>query len=199
MAQEDTKLYMELQMEELKNSLGVEKESEAQKAAAEEKNRIQREKNAKVAAMYDDAAEYEADLAGFEAELEIVKNNKLSEIAKSLKEAFPEEERDFGAELDTIIKAGWTHYVEVEESHPKEQLAIIESANFSNALEKLNAAYPEYKNFEADIRKLLEKRWENLIAIKKEHIKQELAEIKTTGLKPKYVKRVYEQYHGIKK
>lgn len=198
MAQEDTKLYMELQMEELKSSLEAKKDQKTLEAA-EEKNRIQREKNAKVAAMYDDAAEYEADLAGFEAELEIVKANELKNIATALKEAFPDEERDFGTELDTILKAGWTHYVEVEESHPKEQLEIINATSFSDALERLSAAYPDYKNFEADIRALLHKRWENLIEIKKEHIKQELAEIKTTGLKPKYVKRVYEQYHGIKK
>ena len=60
---------------------------------------------------------------------------------------------------------------------------------FNQSVEKLGA------DFEDDIRGILIKRWDNIIAIKKEHIKQELAEIKTTGLKPKYVKRVYEQFN----
>ena len=95
---------------------------------------------------------------------------------------------------------GWTHFVEVEKTHPKEQLELIKETEFGDVVEKLNAAYPDYNgDFEAEIRDLLVKRWENLIAIKKEHIAQELAEIKTTGLKPKFVKRVYEQVHGIVK
>ncbi len=90
--------------------------------------------------------------------------------------------------------------VDVEKTHPKEQLALIKETEFGDVVEKLSAAYPDHTgDFEADVRNFLVKRWENLIAIKKEHIKQELAEIKTTGLKPKYVKRVYEQFHGIVK
>lgn len=201
MAQEQTKRYMELQMEELKATYGIseEQKSEQDRLKEEKKLELQREKNAKIAAMYEDAAEYEADLEGFKAELEIVNANKLKDIAKALRSAFPDEERDFCAELDTIVETGWNFYVNEEQSHPQEQLKIVQESSFSELLENLESAYPEYKDFEKDIRALLTKRWQNLIAIKEEHVKQELAEIKTTGLKPKYVKRVYEQFHGIAK
>ena len=196
MAANETKRYMELQMEELKATYGV--DDEENKASA--KKKADNSKNAQIAKMYEDAAEYEADLKGFEEELEVVNANDLKDIASALTKEFPEEERDYAEELETILQAGWAYLVEVEQTHPKEQLELIKEMKFADALEKLNAAYPEYEgDFEKDIRSLLVKRWENLIAIKKEHIKQELAEIKTTGLKPKYVKRVYEQFHGIVK
>ena len=190
MSQERTKLYLELQMEELKATYGV-TEEEKKKSDANDA------RNAEIAKMYDDAAEYEADLALFEAELAIVNANKLEDIPTALKAAFSDEERDYAAEIQTILNAGWAHYV-AEGTHPKEQLEIVSNATIENVVERLCAIYGDKRDsFEADIRKLLVKRWENLIAIKKEHIKQELAEIKTTGLKPKYVKRVYEQFHGI--
>jgi molybdopterin converting factor small subunit len=197
MADTDTKRYMELQMEELKATLDTDEEEEKKKTLKKQANNA---KNAEIAKMYEDAAEYEADLKGFEEELEIVNANELKNIASALVEQFPEEERDYALELQTIIEAGWTHFIEVEQTHPKEQLEIIKKTDFGDVVEALNKAYPDYSgDFEKDVRALLVKRWENLIAIKKEHVKQELAEIKTTGLKPKYVKRVYEQYHGIAK
>lgn len=197
MSEKETKRYMELQMEELKESYGVSSEKNDKDAKKSDANR---EKNAEIAKMYDDAAEYEEDLKGFEEELEIVNANELKDIAAALIQKFPNEERDYALELRTILETGWTHFVEVEKTHPKEQLELIQETEFSDVVEKLNASYPDYNgDFETDIRNLLVKRWENLIAIKKEHIKQELAEIKTTGLKPKYVKRVYEQFHGIAK
>jgi hypothetical protein len=193
MSEKKTKLYLELQMEELKATYGV---TEEEKKITPQSNT----KNAEIAKMYEDAAEYEADLKGFEEELEIVNANKLADIATALRKKFPDEERDYEREIQAILDAGWLNYVEVDQTHPKEQLEILKDANISNIVEKLSAAYPNNEAaFEADVRKLLVKRWGNLIAIKKEHIKQELAEIKTTGLKPKYVKRVYEQFHGIVK
>jgi len=200
MAAKETKRYLELQMEELKEVYGV---TEEEKQASEEKLKKlekQREKNAEIAKMYEDAAEYEEDLKGFEEELAIVKITPLKDIAVELRVKFPEEERDYADELNVILETGWKHFVEVENSHPQEQLELIKSTDFADVLEKLCEMYPAYEgDFESDIRELLIKRWENLVAIKKEHVSQELAEIKTTGLKPKYVKRVYEQYHGIKK
>ncbi|MBN2816615.1 MAG: hypothetical protein JXQ67_08020 [Campylobacterales bacterium] len=199
MAGEETKLYLELQMEELKATYGIseDEKSEQEKLKEQRKQEIQRAKNAEIAKMYDDAAEYEADLEGFKAELEIVHANELSNIATALREAFPDEERDFAQELDTIVQTGWAYFVNEEQSHPQEQLEIVNNTTFAHLLPSLQEAYPDYKSFEKEIRELLTKRWENLIAIKEEHIKQELAEIKTTGLKPKYVKRVYQQFHGI--
>lgn len=190
MAEKRTKLYLELQMEELKATYGV---TDEEKKKSEETNA----RNAEIAKMYDDAAEYEADLKLFEEELAVVNASRLEDVVSALKSTFHDEERDYAQEVQTILNAGWSHYV-AEGTHPSEQLAIVESSTIENVVERLSSAYPEQKeSFEADVRRLLTKRWENLIAIKKEHIKQELAEIKTTGLKPKYVKRVYEQYHGI--
>jgi hypothetical protein len=118
-------------------------------------------------------------------------NSVASGIKRVLEWRFPETEKD-------VVEIGWTHFVEVEGTHPKEQLLLIKALAFNDIVKTLSEKYPDYSgDFEADIRKLLVKRWENLIAIKKEHIKQEIAEIKTMGLKPNYVKRVYEEYHGL--
>ncbi len=195
MADQKTKRYLEIQMEELKAAHAVEEDS-----APKKNNSRDNSKNAEIAKMYEDAAEYEEDLKGFEEELEIVNANELKDIAASLIQKFPNEERDYAQELRTILETGWTHFVDVAKTHPKEQVELIKETEFGDVVGKLSAAYPDYKgDFETDVRDLLVKRWENLTAIKKEHIKQELAEIKTTGLKPKYVKRVYEQFHGIVK
>jgi hypothetical protein len=200
MADKETKRYMELQMEELKAAHGENADEETPTPKKSNDNNAKNAKNAEIAKMYEDAAEYEEDLKGFEEELEIVNANELKDIAAALIQKFPNEERDYAQELRTILEMGWTHFVEVEGTHPKEQLELIKETEFGDVVEKLSTAYPDYNgDFEMDIRGLLVKRWENLIAIKKEHIQQELAEIKTTGLKPKYVKRVYEQFHGIKK
>jgi len=197
MADKKTTRYMELQMAELK---AAHAEEAGEENPVPKKNSRDNSKNAEIAKMYEDAAEYEEDLKGFEEELEIVNANELKDIAASLIQKFPNEERDYAQELRTILEMGWTHFVEVEKTHPKEQLELIKETEFGDVVEKLSAAYSDYNgDFEADVRDLLVKRWENLIAIKQEHIKQELAEIKTTGLKPKYVKRVYEQFHGIAK
>ena len=197
MAEKKEKLYLELQMEELK---AAHAEEAGKENPVPKKNSRDNSKNAEIAKMYDDAAEYEEDLKGFEEELEIVNANELKDIAASLIQKFPNEERDYAQELRTILETGWTHLVDVEKTHPKEQLELIKDTEFGDVVDKLSAAYPDYNgDFEADVREFLVKRWENLIAIKKEHIQQELAEIKTTGLKPKYVKRVYEQFHGIVK
>lgn len=197
MAEKKEKLYLELQMEELK---AAHAEEAGEEIPVPKKNSRDNSKNAEIAKMYEDAAEYEEDLKGFEEELEIVNANELKDIAASLIQKFPNEERDYAQELRTILETGWTHLVDVEKTHPEEQLEIIKETEFGEVVEKLSAAYPDYNgDFETDVRNFLVKRWGNLIAIKKEHIKQELAEIKTTGLKPKYVKRVYEQFHGIVK
>ena len=197
MAEKKEKLYLELQMEELK---AAHAEEAGEENPVPKKNSRDNSKNAGIAKMYEDAAEYEEDLKGFEEELELVNTNELKDIAASLIQKFPNEERDYAQELRTILEMGWTYFVDVEKTHPKEQLELIKETEFGDIVEKLSAAYPGYNgDFEADVRNFLVKRWENLIAIKKEHIKQELAEIKTTGLKPKYVKRVYEQFHGIVK
>lgn len=203
MSDKETKRYMELQMDEMKSfhAENAENAENAEKKDSSSKDdQRQRDKNAEIAKMYEDVAEYEEGLKAFEEELEIVNANALKDIAAALIQNFPEEERDYAQELKTILELGWTHLVEVEKTHPKEQLDLIKETEFGDVVEKLNTAYPDYNgDFETDIRNFLVKRWENLISITKTHIKEELAEIKTTGLKPKYVKRVYEEFHGITK
>lgn len=197
MAENKTKLYMEMQMEELEDFHAQDKEAQT---TTPKKNPHRNEKNAELAKLYEDAAEYEDDLKCFEEELEIVNANKLQDIAAALNSNFPEEERDYAQELKTTLEIGWTQFIEAQREHANEQLALIKESEFGDIVKKLNTHYPDYSgDFEKDVRELLVKRWENLIAIKKEHIKQELDEIKTAGLKPKFVKRVYEQYHGIRK
>lgn len=206
MADENTKLYLELQMDELKAALGIEvdhstpegnnKDKIAKLKDSAEKNN--RAKNADVAKLYENAAEYEKELECFEKELEIITTNTLKEIPAVLIQNLPDEDRDYTQELKTVILAGWTHFVEVEKSHPKEQLGIIKETDFFDLLEKLAVVYPDYSgNFEADIMGILVKRWENLIAIKKEHIEEEIEEIYIAGLKPSFVKRIYKEFHGI--
>ena len=193
--EEEKKLYLELQMDELKGSL-LEEDDNPTPKKTKEKN----PQHAEMAKLYEDAAEYEEDLRVFENELEIVNANALKDIASELIKAFPDEdkERDYLQELNNIIDIGWNHAVEVNKTHPIEQLTLVKETEFAEVVEKLSAAYPDYEGeFEEEVRTLLVKRWENLIAIKKEHVKQEHAEIKTAGLKPKYVKRAYQQYHGI--
>ena len=98
----------------------------------------------------------------------------------------------------TYCKSDWIYLLTAEKTHPKEQLEAIGETEFSNLLEKLTKAYPEYNgDFEVDIRGILLKRWENLIAIKKEHIEEEIEEIYIAGLKPSFVKRIYKEFHGI--
>ena len=196
MAGEETKRYMELQMDEMKD---FHAENAEDKDTASKNKEDNREKEAEIARLYEDLAEYEEDLECFENELEVVNANELKEISKSLTQNFPDEERDYEQELKAVLEAGWTHMVETLKTHPKEQLEIIKESDFSDVVKKLSAAYPDYTgNFETDIKEILVKRWEMLIAIKKEHIKEEIAEIKTAGLKPSYAKRVYKRYRGIK-
>ena len=196
MADEKTTRYMELQMQELKDALGTEELEVTPKKNINDKAR--NEKNAEIAKLYEDAAEYEEDLLCFEEELEIVKANELKNIASLLIQKFPNEERNYAQELKAILEASWTHFVEVTRTHPKEQLELIKEIAFCDAVERLNAMYPEHTgDFETEIKNILVKRWETIIAIKKEHVKEEFSYIKTLGLKPTYAKRIYKQFHGI--
>lgn len=188
----------ELQMKELRESYGIEPEEEINTPTYNKARDAQREKNAKIAALYDDIAEYEENLKGFEAELEIVNETALKDMVTALREKFPNEERDYAKELDAVLEAGWTQLVEVAQSHPKEQLELVRESEFGDLAEKLKAQYPEHTgDFEAEIRAILAKRWEMLIETIKEHIKEEKNDMKIRGLKPDYVEGVYKKFHGI--
>ena len=205
MADDSKKLYMEMQMDELKASLAMEDEDSAEeennakvvKKKAPPKNN--NNKNAEVAKLYEDAFEYEEELEAFEQELEIINTNQLKDISKVLTKQLPDEDRDYEEELKAVLILGWTHLVEAEQTHPKEQLDFIKENEFSDLVVQFGTNFPAYANeFEAKVREIFLKRWETIIAIKKEHIEQEIEEIYIAGLKPSFVKRIYKQFHGIK-
>ncbi|MDF1875774.1 hypothetical protein JHD48_08500 [Sulfurimonas sp. SAG-AH-194-I05] len=196
MADKNTQRYLELQMKELKESIVDDSEN---KTSVVKKNKNQ-DANAEMARIYEDAAEYEADLQCFEDELEIIQTNALKNIASVLEKELPDDDRNYTEELKNVLIAGWTHSIENQDIHSKEQLDLIHKTDFIDAVGKLNTSFPEYNgDFEKDVRDILNNRWGNLIALKKEHVKEELDNIKTMGLKPKYVKRAYEQFHGLRK
>lgn len=205
MADDSKKLYLELQMDELKAALGIEEEDSARELNKAKIAKLKdiaaknnREKNADVAKLYEDAAEYEKELESFEKELAIINANELKDIAGALSKKFSDEERNYPQELKTVLVAGWTELVEVEKTHPTEQLELIKETEFCDVVEKLTTAYSDINDdFEATIKGILLKRWETLIAIKKGHIEEEMEEIYIAGLKPSFVKRIYKEYHGI--
>jgi len=206
MADNSKKLYMEMQMDELKAALAEEEDDDLdplekmmkEQAASKKKINKNSEKDIELAKMYEDAAEYEIELEAFEKELEIVNANQLKDIASVLTQELPDEERDYAQELKNILVATWTHMVETAKTHPAEQLELIKETEFCNIIEILTTAFPDYDgDFEKDVRTILVKRWETLISIKKEHIEEEMEEIYIAGLKPSFVKRIYKQVHGI--
>lgn len=194
MADKSTKRYMELQMEELQESYGIEKDDIGRVA----KNDSGREEDAEIAQLYEDAAEYEAELECFEAELEVIKQSAFQEIVASLIRRFPNEAKSYAQELKAVVESGWRQLVEVEQTHPEAQLRLIQATPFSEIVQAFKDAFPDYPgDFESDVKGILVQRWETYIEIKKEHIKEETAYIKTLGLKPHYAKKIYKRYHGI--
>lgn len=193
-AREETQRLMELQMDALKKEHGVEVDSS--------KNRIPKNarsaNNAKLAALYEDAGEYEAELACFEEEFEVINDNEVKDITDALIKKFPEYEGDYAKELKDILKAGWTQLVEVEKTHTKEQLELVAKTEFCDVVQSLSTGFPSHSgDFEVDVREVLVKRWEFLIDIKKEHIADERADMKLQGMKPDHIRKVYRNYHGI--
>lgn len=157
-------------------------------------------KNIELAKLYNDAYEYEEELAAFEVELEIVNANKLEELATVLSKELPNEERDYDKELQGILVATWVHKVETLQTHPQEQLNLIKDSTLSNVVEKLSSEFPEYEgDFNEEVKASFTDRLKTLITIKKQHIAEEIADLKIAGLKPTYVKRIYKQVNGLAK
>ena len=181
-------------MEELRASFGIKKEDSD---AIKRPSNARSEANAKIAALYEAAGEYEEELERFEEELEIIESHSLEDLAAVLSEKFPSEEGSVEQELKEVVMVGWRQLVEVKQTHPKEQLDLIEASAFGDMATKLKAAYPE-DDIEAQMKEVLVKRWEMLIEIKKEHIAEEREDIEEhRGLKPDYARGVYRKYHGL--
>jgi len=201
MAEEKGKRFLELQMDELLEMHGEAKEIDEEAEEAKRKALSYQEADAEVAGLYEDVYEYQEDLKCFEAELEILKEKDLAEILPSfmdLEIQSSDEERDYAEELQAVLIAGWTNLVEYEKTHPEEQLALIKATPYTEVLEKMKCTFPAYENVEVDMKSVLVKRWSFLVEIKKEHIKEEINDLKIRGLKPHYAERVYKRYHGLK-
>lgn len=200
MAENKKKLYMEMQMDELKASLGDGKEDNKEKSTPKKNTSATDQKNIELAKLYEDLAEYEEELEGFEKELEIINSNQLKDLPASFAKKFPDEDRDYEQELKAVLVATWTHLTEVEKTHSAESLSLIKETDFCDVIEKLNSTYPSHDgSFETEVKNIFVKRWEALIDIKKEHIKEEEDDIYIAGLKPSFVKRIYKQVHGLDK
>jgi len=196
-------------MEELKSFLSADEndafkkgdaEGQKEKKEAAAKDAIKHNpKNIELAKLYEDAYEYEEELALFEAELEVVNATKIEELAAVLSKELPDETRDYEKELQGVLVATWTHKVETQKTHPQEQLDLIKESDLSNVVEKLSAAFPGYEgDFDKEVKAAFTDRLKILIDIKKQHIKEEIDDLKIAGLKPSFVKRIYKQVHSIK-
>ena len=185
MAGGENRRIMEMQFEAMQEEHGVKKDDNPKNPKP---SNHRSENSRKIAALYEDAAEYEEELEAFEKELEIINNNTLSKILDVLVKNTPEYDGDYAIELKAVLEAGWTQKIDVEKTHPKEELTLIKELSFNEIIEKLN---------EEDVRETLVKRWEMLVAIKTEHVAEERAEMKLRGMKPDHIRKVYRNYHGL--
>jgi flavodoxin len=106
--------------------------------------------------------------------------------------------KNYEEEFRNVLIATWTQSIENGEENVQEQLEIIQTVDFSFIVAKLKESFSDYEgDFETELKNIFIKRHETLIAIMKEHIKEEFYEIKIRGLKPNFVKRIYQEFHGI--
>jgi hypothetical protein len=93
-----------------------------------------------------------------------------------------------------VIEHNWQQKIENNKCDAS-QLELIKGKDFNSALEIL----VEINNDTIlnEIKDIFIARWEMLVEIKKEHIKEEEKEIKVRGLKTYYAERVYKRYHGL--
>jgi len=182
MAGKENRRIMEMQMDALKDEHGVDIDSSKNRIPANARSA----NNKKIAALYNDAAEYECELKDFEAELEIVNENTLTDLVVKLNENNPEYEGDYAKEIGEVATNGFTQLAEAK-SHTVEQLELVKSMDFT--------AYTG--DFEEELRTILVKRWEFLVEIKKEHVADERADMKLRGMKPDHIRKVYRKYHGL--
>ena len=181
---------LKLQLEELKASYGIKKGE----GADEKKHPVDHRtpNKTKIAKLYEDAGGYEEELECFEQELEVLKANEFKDIVKALIEQSPEHDGNYAEELKAVLVAHLIQFVEIDKTHPKEQLELIKATDFAST------DYANYTiDFQVELRDILLKRWEMLVGIKKEHVAEERAEMKLRGMKPDHIRKVYRLYHGL--
>jgi len=191
MGDSQTKRYMELQMEELKEAYGVEKQEDE---TQEGENKHRTEQNAKIAQMYEDAAAYEKSLKGFEEALALMEEVSVTQLPSALLACSDKSEDELRTSLKEMVCNA------MKEGKYASYLSKISDISFEEIPQVMSevSGY-DLETVEAEMKQILKREWEILAAVAKEHLDDEIAEIKITGLKPKYAKRVYELYHGIKK
>jgi len=182
MAGKENRRIMEMQMDALKDEHGVDIDTSKNRIPANARSA----NNKKIAALYDDAAEYEAELKGFEAEFELLNDNALVDLVAKLNENNPEYEGNYAKEIGEVVVNGFTQLVEAK-VHTVEELELVKQMDFT--------AYTG--EFENEIKEILVKRWEFLIEMKKEHVADERADMKLRGMKPDHIRKVHYNYHGL--
>jgi hypothetical protein len=180
-SRDEARRLMEIQKDALKEEHGVDTSSAPRiPANARSAN------NEKIAKLYDDAAEYEAELKGFEVEFEILNDNALADLVAKLNENNPEYEGNYAKEVGEVAVNGFAQLVEAK-THTGEQLELVKQMDFT--------AFSG--EFESELKEILVKRWEFLIEIKKEHVADERADMKLRGMKPDHIRKVHYNYHGV--
>lgn len=181
---------MQHQMDELKRLHGVDADLNDKNKRVKQSGQ---EKDREIAELYEDLYEYKLDLKCFEDELFLIKKHEPQDILNIFKE-FKVDNRDYDTELKTVLEHSWKQEIDAGK-YNETQLEEIRELEFNDAVNKLIEL--NSGDISSEIKNLLIKRWEILIEIKKEHIKDETSAIKVTGLKPYYAERVYKRFHGI--
>jgi hypothetical protein len=181
---------MQHQMDTLKQLHGTESDlNDKNKRLAE----MGQEKDREIAELYEDLYEYKLDLKCFEDELFLIKKHEIKEILDIFEE-YKVDKRDYKKDLVAVMEHFWKLEVDAGK-YDASQLDAINGLGFNEMVDKLI----ELNGAEVIevIKNILIKRWELLIEMKKEHIKDEEKGIKVTGLKIYYAERIYKRFHGI--
>jgi hypothetical protein len=151
------------------------------------------EKDREIAELYEDLYEYKLDLKCFEDELFLIKKNNIKEILDVLEE-YKVDKRDYNKDLVAVIEHFWK--IEVDNgNYDKSQIDAINGLKFNEVLDTLVELNGD--SVLEKVKEIFIQRWQTLIEIKKEHIKDEEKDIKVTGLKIYYAERIYKRFHGI--
>lgn len=180
----EEKSLMQLQMEELKIVNASEEENEKNEVTSG------REEDREIAELYADVYEYKLDLKMFSDELVLIKRNELKDLLGELEE-FNLDSRDYHEDLLNVLY----HTIDTQELFDANVRKKIEAKDFNDALDIVVDIYGN--DILDKLKEFFIQRWELIINIKKDHIKDEESEIKVRGLKTYYAERVYKRYHGL--
>ena len=167
----EAKRLMEMQQQELEAHLSEEVGEIPKSTKRHIPANARSEANAKIAAMFEEVAEYEADIKEYEVILALLETIPLMQLAIEIAKLTSSSEDEAQDEILSIL----THALKKELTLK----AIVE-------------AYDE-----SELKHHLAHHYTALIKIKESYIKEEFNDMKIRGLKPDYVRKVYKNYHGI--